>query len=70
MPIPGRPAKECPPLPWPAAVTSGAVSVVAKRQLKKITSFELFIGGRVSKHWTSTGSRKLRFPDRRAAPEK
>jgi hypothetical protein len=52
MPIPGRPAKECPPLkppPWAAAVTSGAVSVAAKRQLKKMTTFELFIEGRVSK---------------------
>jgi hypothetical protein len=30
-------------------VTSGAVSVAAKRQLKKMTTFELFIEGRVSK---------------------
>jgi hypothetical protein len=30
---------------------SGGVSVAAKRQPKKITTFELFIGGRVSKHW-------------------
>jgi hypothetical protein len=56
MPIPGRPAKECPPLPcpppWAAAVTSGAVNVAAKRQLKKITSFEFFIGSRVSKYST------------------
>jgi len=28
------------------------VSVAAKRQLKKITTFEFFIGSRVSKHYT------------------
>jgi hypothetical protein len=37
------------------------VIVAAKRQLKKITTFELFIGTPVSKNWTPHGPESCAF---------
>ena len=67
MPIPPRPAKWPPLKPpwWPppaprsAALTSGAVSVAAAKQLKKSISFELSIAGRASKLLYTARSRKV-----------